>query len=422
MLAISPGAGAVSILLLFGIYRYLATRAVPKRWADSSYSHHFQRAVESIRALDSEVEHARHWRPQLLVFSADTTRRARLLTFAKWIEGNSGFTAAFRIVFGDGIRKRIETDEEERELQREIADLGLSVHARSVLAPDGMQALPVIIQSSGIGRLRPNMVLFGWPESPDEEQLARYSDTVRQVARLGVSVVSLSTDQARWGALKAIPERSRRIDVWWEDNDSGRLAMMAAYLCTRNNAWRHATIRLLSVVDEGADDEKVMLEKMLADARIDANVAVIERTPNLDLAAECADASLVFLPMHIRQGDLLDPYGEGVVGQAARLPMTAAVHAGEPIRLDTDPSSGRAAQIADAERAVDEAAERLGRLEANLQELSDTVEWMRLDNEPADKIAAAEDDLERVHRRVLSARVRLTQAESDLATLLGGAE
>jgi amino acid transporter len=418
MLAISPIAGAASILVLFGIYQYLAKRAVPKRWADSGHSHHFQRAVESIRALDKEVEHARHWRPQLLVFSAESSRRTRLLTFAKWIEGHSGFTAAFRIVIGEGIRKRIETDEQERELQDEIDELGLSVHARAVLAPDFRQALPVIIQSFGIGRLRPNVVLFGWPESPDAAQLVGYTATVREVARLGVSVMSLSTDKARWESLSAIPHRERRIDVWWEDDDSGRLALMAGYLCTRNPEWRHASIRLIATGDGDVSDRRAAIEEILEAARFDADVVVLDRNASNDPATMSRDASLVLVPMHIRQGALVDPWGVEIVGRTNQLPITAAVHAGEPMRLDTDPSSGHAEQIADAEHAVDEATERLSRLEANLEEASATVGELRLDGATAEELNAAEDDLERVHRRILSARVRLNRAKAELQDLL----
>ena len=418
MLAINPVAGALSILVLFGIYQYLARRAVPKRWADASHSHHFQRAVESIRALDKEVEHARHWRPQLLVFSADTTRRARLLTFAKWIEGNSGFTAAFRIVVGEGIRKRIETDEQQRELRAEIEELGLSVHARAVLAPDGLAALPVIIQSFGIGRLRSNVVLFGWPESPDANQLVGYTDTVRQVARLGVSVMSISTDQTRWDALDAIAPRDRRIDVWWEDNDSGRLALMAAYLCTRSHEWRHATIRLVATADGDIALHRTAIEDLLSTARFDAEVVVLKQNGGMDIAAASSDAALVLVPMHIREGALVDPHGVEIVAQNADLPMTAAIHAGEPIRLDTDPSSGRSEQISDAEHAVDEATDRLKRLEGNLEELSESIAALRIDSASAAEIRTGEDELERVHRRVLSARVRLDRASADLNELL----
>lgn len=420
MLAINPIAGAGSILVLFGIYQYLAKRAIPKRWADSSHSHHFQRAVESIRALDKELEHARHWRPQLLVFSAEPTRRARLLTFAKWIEGNSGFTAAFRVVVGDGVRKRIETDEQQRELQAEIDDLGLAVHARAVLAPDGLQALPVIIQSFGIGRLRSNVVLFGWPESPDAEQLAGYTSTVREVARLGVSVMSLSTDELRWAALSNIPLRDRRIDIWWEDNDSGRLALMAAYLCTRNAEWRHASMRLVAIEDGDITERQAEIEAILAAARFEADVVVLDASAGPDPVSLSRDASLVLLPMHIRQGTLVDPWGKEIVSRAVHLPITAAVHAGEPMRLDADPSTGRAERIAEAERAVDEANERLSRLESNLEDVSSNVAELQAGGADEDALADVEDDLERIHRRVLSARVRRDRAVAELEELLGG--
>ena len=170
MLAISPLAGALAMIVLSGIYQYLERRDIPARWTDAAAAHHFNRAMESIRSLDGEVEHARNWRPQILLLSADPTRRFRLLTFAKWIEGHSGLTAAFHIVVGEGAKKRLETDQHSASLEGEIERLGLAVHGRAILAADGMDALPVIVQSFGIGKIRSNVVLFGWPESPSPER------------------------------------------------------------------------------------------------------------------------------------------------------------------------------------------------------------------------------------------------------------
>jgi len=276
MLLINPLAGAAAIVALFVVYQYLARRAIPERWADASESHHFQRAVESISAMEKELEHPRNWRPQILVFSADPGRSSRLLRFAKWIEGNSGLTAAFRIVVGKGIRARIEADKEQEELKAEIENLDLDVHARAVLVPDGIQALPTIVQSFGVGRIRTNVVLFGWPESSDEDRLATYVGVVREVARLGVSVVSLSTDEMRWEQFIETPPRNRRIDVWWEDTDSGRLGLLAAYLVTRESEWRHASIRLIADGGDDPDARNSELVAMLEEARIDASVHVEE--------------------------------------------------------------------------------------------------------------------------------------------------
>lgn len=418
MLLINPYAGAIAIVALFVVYQYLARRAIPERWADASQSHHFQRAVESISAMDKELEHPRNWRPQILVFSADPSRRARLLRFAKWIEGSSGLTAAFRIVVGKGIRARIEADKEQEALKAEIESLELDVHARAVLVPDGIQALPVIVQSFGVGRIRSNVVLFGWPESSDEERLATYVGVVREVARLGVSVVSLSTDEERWERFLGTPGKDRRIDVWWEDADSGRLGLLAAYLVTREAEWRRASIRLIA--DGGADPGALRTEltAMLDRARIDATVHVIESFSRETFVTAAEDAALVLIPMHLRRGSIVDPLGGDMIALATELPMTAAFHAGSPIVLDTDPSSGIAGEIVAAEQAANDAKERLRKLEDQLDLAYGELEVMDVATATEAQIADAEESLERTHRRTLSARARVERTSAEAEAVL----
>ena len=62
----------------------------PARWSDGRRSHHLERVREHLLAAAAEAEHPRDWRPQLLVFSDDIERRARLVRFAAWIEGGAG--------------------------------------------------------------------------------------------------------------------------------------------------------------------------------------------------------------------------------------------------------------------------------------------------------------------------------------------
>ncbi len=416
MLAIDPLAGALSMVLVAGVYKYLQRRDLPERWADAAASHHFNRAIESIRSLDNEVEHARNWRPQILVLSADPERRSRLLSFAKWIEGHSGLTAAFQIIVGEGVKKRIETDQRTAELQDEIDRLGLAVHGRAVLAADGMEALPVVVQSFGIGRIRTNVVLFGWPESPEEERLALYLSAVRNVARLGVSVMSLSTDAARWTDFAETTMSDRRLDVMWQDNDSGRLALLAAYLCTRDPEWRKASIRLISLESSESDSAEA-LTALLEEARIEAEVVRLPEPTHQDIVEACRDATLVLTPMRLKEGRILDPLGGDLIALAARLPMTAAVHAGEPIHLKTDPESGRAFRINQAEAALAEARQRLRKLQRQQQDVDRLVAKASAAGEE-DRMRDLEERAEQIRRRVITTNVRVEQAEEEVAFLL----
>ena len=422
MLAINPYAGVAAIVVLYLLYQYLERRDIPARWADASFGHHFARAMESIRSLDHEVDHARNWRPQILVFSAEAGRRARLLTFAKWIEGHSGLTAAFRIVVGEGVRKRIETEEENEHLQAEIDDLGLAVHGRAILAANGLEALPVIVQSFGVGRVRGNVALFGWPESPDPEQLAVYVGAIRNVARLGVSVMSLSTDELRWARFSITRPEDRRIDVWWQDDDSGRLALLAAYLCTRDPAWGRARIRLIAREREDPTMTSSQLEEMLEDARISADVVIVPGHSHDEIVDTSKEATLILMPMRLRKDGIADPIDGEMIELAARLPMTAAVQAGEPIYLDTDPESGRATRIAEAEEIAEEARERLRKLERQLDAAtSDLADLTASPDHDPDEARDLSDQVERVKRRVLSARARVARSEAQVDELLGRA-
>jgi amino acid transporter len=426
MLAINVVAGAAALAVMFIVYQYLARRQAPKRWADSASSHHFHRATESIKALSNEEQHARNWRPQILAFSADPTRRERLLRFASWLEGGSGLTVAMRVLQGDGAVMRRERDAAAAELQSEIEALGVDVYSRVVLAADGMEALPVVVQSFGVGALRANTALFGWPESPAEDRRLLYVRSLRDVARLGVNVVTMSSDEQRWGALTARTKRNRRIDVWWSDDDSGRLALLTAYLFTRTPEWSRASIRVLAAATaDGLVQARSDLQGMLAEARIEAEAVCLVDPDQAAIVSACADAALVLVTMRIRGDATLDALGGDLDLLLRRLPMTAAVLAGEPVDLLAGPESGRHVTLAEAEGALTEAKARLKTLEGQLSEATAAVDNARLwavPDEPEDEAEIEELTRQReaVLRRTLKARARVERAQADVDELVGG--
>ncbi len=424
MLAINVIAGGVAVLILFAVYRYLATRPVPERWGDASYAHHFQRAKENIAALSAEMEHPRDWRPQILVFSADPDRRGRLLRFAKWLEGDSGLTAAFRLVQGHGAVARKQVADEEQALNDQIRVLGLDVYGRAILVSDGLDALPVVVQSFGLGRVDANITLFGWPESPDPVDRHAYVNSLRDIARLGVNVVALWTDRRRWDKVELTPEKERSILVVWSDGDTGRLALLAAYLCTRTSFWGRATIEVLGEAGEGEDPDLLrnQIARVVEEARIPAEVRVLVQPDADDIVEAGRQASMVLLPMRIRGQELLDRKGHPLDPMMRRLPMTAALLAGTPIDLFAQPDSGEAARLAEAEESVDEARRRLAILERHLAEQESHVEVMAAadpthpDYQP--RLDAAEKRLDDLFRRTAKARARLESAEALVADLL----
>jgi hypothetical protein len=428
MLAINLIAGFAAVLVLGGIYQYLARSARPERWVDASHSHHFQRAKESIRALAGEAEHARDWRPQVLVFSADPMRRERLLRFATWIEGRSGLTAAVLIREGGGALERKAADEDETALRDQIDRLGLDVHARVILAPDGMEALPVVVQAFGVGPLEANTALFGLPEQPDVQRRAAYVRALQEVARFGKNVVALSTDEARWNAMLDVSPRRRRIDVWWSNGDASRLAAITAYLFTRTPEWSRAKLRLVAPVPADSDGSRVEadLRRAVRDFRIPATArAVPTSTPGAMVEAS-SDASLVLLPIRLRDGDVHDQFGNELAWSLPRLPLTAGFIAGTPVDLAAGPETGEPGRVAAVERAALEARERRLALQKRLHKIEREVAELRLQAEesPGERrigrsLADAEKRLETTRRRIAKARAREEAARAEVDDLIG---
>ncbi len=427
MVAINPIAGIVALVVLFGIYTYLSRRTHAERWADASHSHYFKRAKDSIRLMAGEAESARNWRPQVLAFSADPARRERLMRLAAWMEGASGLSAVVQIIQGAGAVKRRERQEQERALKAEAEALGVDV-SLVVLAPDAMEALPIIVQSYGLGPLRANTVLFGWPEEAGPERRHDYVEMLREVMRLGVNVIAVSSDALRWNAMGEVPRKQRRIDVWWKGDDSSRLALLMAYLVTRTDAWGRAGIRLLATLGDSADAGHRMaeLEEMLEDARIPAQVQIIASTVDA-ASAVCRDSTLVMVPARLRRDQILDPLDEDMYALFERLPMAAAVVAASPVDLVAGPESEAHSQLAEAEERVEAMENRLRRLEAQFAKIDAEVAELRVKAERngSDDDEARLDAAEARHatftRRLLKARALTERAQRELVALLEAA-
>jgi len=360
MLAISPIAGGVSVLAMYFIYRYLLISDRTERWTDASRAHFFHRAMESIRAMTGEVDHPRNWRPQILAFSADRARRARLLQFALWLEGGSGFTAVAQIITGEGALKRRQRDTEHHDLESQIEELGLDVHVLTVLAPDAMEALPVIVQTFGLGPMAANTVVFGLPSIDDESRVKSYVMALRSVSRLGVNTVAVSSDEERWAALAEIPRRKRIIDVWWTDDDTGRLSLLTAYLCTRTAEWSKARIRLVVPITGDTDSEplRASMVEMLDVARITADVVLAPGEGFEPLLEASSEAALVMAPMVLKGTAMLEGITRVEFGSLiGRLPLVAAITAGKPVDIAAGPETGPRGDLRRAEERCDEVAE-----------------------------------------------------------------
>ena len=443
MLAIDPKSGAVAIALLLMVHQYLKRTAGPSRWADSSRSNHLQQVRKHLLCADAQPAHARDWRPQLLVFTHASERRHALLTFSTWIEGGSGFTEAVEIVQGVGAAAKRDRDAAHRSLVAAIAQGGHAVFPLTVHAADYAQAMDILIQSSGIGPLRPNTVVINWMGESARAITGigayMYVRQLRQIFRHRKNLVLLRCDEESWGRLASASEGAR-IDIWWQGDATSRLMLLLAHLMTRNDPWEKATLRVLTEGDGSRIAvEKRHLEKVLEEIRIDAKVHIVEDFAADTIVAQSTDAAFVFLPMRIKENRILDPSGTSFERSLPRLPASAVAMAAEDLDLDAAPEEGLAAQVARAiddleaarkkavaaDRAatekkeiVNELADRLGRLEG---EGVDGAVSLATRKALKEKLKSAASGAEKAYRRAIKAQVKADDAAKTVDTLTPGA-
>lgn len=424
ILAINLTAGIVSISLLFGIYQYLKRTAGPSRWADSRRSYHLQKLREYLLLAHKEPEHPRDWRPQLLVFSNSSQRREKLLRFASWLEGGSGTTSVVKIIEGNGIKMLKHKAEAEEELNKDIKKFGLNTFPLVVAAPDIKTGLQILVQSYGVGPIHVNTILLNWMEDspqsmPGLHELI-YSQSLRTAFRFGCNIVVLEAREEMLQKLSSVSETSPRIDIWWFDNRSSRLSLILAYLLTRNEQFADAEIRVLAFGNRAEREEQAeTLKAFLNDVRISGQPEIIDGEGVESIARLSSDASVVFVPFHMRKHQLVDPLGNPIEYLVQKLPVVAFVLAAEDVELDAEPEEGEAGETAaaldavadaqrkardaqkDTEKAVKNAEKKIRDLKDAALSRADNAELQRIVSEVKEARKAVEKSVKRSARALL---------------------
>jgi hypothetical protein len=402
MLAINVAAGVVAAAVLFAIFQYLKRTAGPARWADSTRSYHLQHLREHLLAVAAEPEHPRDWRPRILALSNDRDRRGRLLRFASWIEGGSGFTTAVRILEGKGIEMLAARAEAEAELRADLAEHHSRAFPLVLAAPNVETGIYTLVQAFGVGPLKANTILVNWlgqfPARLFDKTETRYGENLRTAFKLGCNIIILDAKNAPWPLLEDLPAQERRIDVWWSGDGTGRLMLLLAYLMTRNEAWEGASIR---VIGEGSGPgEAAMTQKLkatLEDVRIEAETNVVKERSKESLIELSGDAAIVFFPFRLQKDGLLDVFGYEAKVLLPSLPVTALVLAAEDIVLSAEPEEGEAGKLAaaadaasDAERQAEEAAKKAAEAELKSREAYRKLEEAKVSGAEGETLANLE--------------------------------
>ena len=287
----------ISIVVMLGLHAWIAQHEMKSRWGDLQRGVAFERTRTSLLRLEREAEHPKNWRPLILALSGSAWSRPHLAIYGYWLTAGHGILILGQVAPGDpddesGLQRRFEVA-----LRTFVQEARLQAFVAVVLSPNPSQGIQSLIQCTGVGSLRPNTVLLGWPSSP--ERADEFTATLRLIRSQNKSTVIARFGDGAFADddLWKVPDGT--IDVWWRGMQNGALMLLLAHLLTQNQDWRGHRIRILRVVSspDAVPDVERHLVELAASARITATPVVVVSDGNVPetIQRESADACLVIM-------------------------------------------------------------------------------------------------------------------------------
>ncbi len=418
MLAINIFAGIVALAILIAIYYYLRNTGMRSRWADGWRSFHLFRVREHLLAAYKSPEHPRDWRPNILLFPIRYPGSKMLYQFAALLQLQSGFTSVVKIVQGSGAELIRRRQQEEAALLKDLQQQELQAFPLVLAAPSISTGIHALIQAHGIGPLRANTVLLPWQIRGDSAYLRPSVQHLKVALKLQCNLLILIEPTEELD-ISVVSDKNKRIDVWWSGGDSSHLAVLLAYLMTRNDAWEDSELRLLCLPRDGLAINTADLQQHLLDIRIPASFKLVDSICRDTLIAESEDADMIFLPFKLHQQQFLTIKGDALDDVLSELPPLVLTLANHDFELDTEPESGAAADNAEILDSLEDARDLCKLFQQKVETLQKEKEQLlaKVNNDSADELAKLEIELQKVVRRYGKAKAKLIYAEKQAESL-----
>ncbi|XP_012275831.1 solute carrier family 12 member 4 isoform X2 [Orussus abietinus] len=280
------------------IYKYIEYRGAEKEWGDGISGLALSAARYSLLRLEEGPPHTKNWRPQILLLAELDTDLApkyrKLFAFASQLKAGKGLAICISCIAGDYTRNSGEATAAKQNLRNTMAEEKVKGFCDVLVAADVVLGLSTIVQTIGLGGMKPNTVILGWPyrwrQSEDERNWRVFLQAVRTVAAARMALLVPK-------GINFFPDSSEKvvgnIDVWWIVHDGG-LLMLLPFLLKQHRTWKNCKMRIFTVaqMEDNSIQMKKDLKKFLYDLRIEAEVEVVEMM-NSDISAYTYERTLM---------------------------------------------------------------------------------------------------------------------------------
>uniref|UniRef100_A0A914UYK5 Solute carrier family 12 member 6 n=1 Tax=Plectus sambesii TaxID=2011161 RepID=A0A914UYK5_9BILA len=279
----------LSLCLCLAIYKYVEWKGAKKEWGDGIRGLALTTAQYSLMKIEDKDPHPKNWRPQLLLLmkpydsvDVDEQHSMNMFHLASQLKAGKGLAVSVSFLEGDAtcVGDRQRAEEVKQRIKDDMAEADLLGFAITMLYNQNHLAgsFSTLIQSVGIGGLRPNTIMVGWPywqkHDGNEPEYWNFLDKIHRGAAMDMCLIVPK-------GLIDFPLPHHRlngsIDVWWILLDGG-LLLLISFLLKQHKVWRGCQLRLFAVAQALDNSVKMKedLQKFVYQLRIDASVTVVE--------------------------------------------------------------------------------------------------------------------------------------------------
>lgn len=271
----------IAMFIASVVYKYIEYRGAEKEWGDGIRGLALSAARFSLLRLEDGPPHTKNWRPQILILAKLddklNVKHKRLFTLASQLKAGKGLTVGATVVDGQFGRMYGESQAARQSLKQVIEMEGVKGFPETVVGDNISDCICHLIQTCGLGGMKPNTVVLGWPNSwrkKEDNGTKVFVDTIRNAANGKMALLVPK-------GIQRYPDTGDtvkgNIDIWWIVHDGG-LLMLLPFLLKQHRTWRKCRLRIFTVaqVEDNSIQMKKDLKTFLYHLRIDADVEVVE--------------------------------------------------------------------------------------------------------------------------------------------------
>ncbi|KAM8708845.1 hypothetical protein ACLKA7_015762 [Drosophila subpalustris] len=196
MFLISWATALITFCVVLALYLIVAYRKPDVNWGSTTQAQTYKNALMSVQQLNNVEDHVKNYRPQILVLSGLPNARPVLVDFAYMLTKNLSLLVCGHVLKGSGSQKY------RNYLKDRAFNWFRKHHVKGFYAlvdgEDFEAGTRALMQATGIGKLKPNIILMGYKtdwQTCERKELVQYFNVMHKALDMYLSVAILRVPQ-----------------------------------------------------------------------------------------------------------------------------------------------------------------------------------------------------------------------------------